>query len=94
MNCTICTRPIILIPSARERAAKFGGTANDYTSLFTTHPQCALDKRRKETDLLMERMNTRSHQWTEQGFCKLCHNVHRTDFRQNDICPTRIKLNC
>lgn len=42
MNCTVCGKPIILIPSATERAKKFGGKASDYTKLFTTHADCAM----------------------------------------------------
>ena len=26
------------------------------------------------------------HEWDARGFCKWCHNTHRTDFRPNDIC--------
>lgn len=26
------------------------------------------------------------------GFCKYCHNTHRTDFRQNDVCHTLNRL--
>jgi hypothetical protein len=53
MKCTICTKPIVLVPSAAERAAKFGGKASDYTKLFTTHPQCALDKRNEQIESLI-----------------------------------------
>lgn len=47
MNCTICKKPIVLVPSASERAAKdvTGKTAAYYTSLFTAHPDCILRKR-------------------------------------------------
>lgn len=47
MNCTICRKPIVLIPSAEERAAKdvTGKSAAFYRSLFTAHAQCQLDKR-------------------------------------------------
>ena len=56
MNCTICNKPITLVPSANERAKKFGGKPSDYTKLFTTHSQCAIAKRRQETSELMERL--------------------------------------
>ncbi len=26
------------------------------------------------------------HVWNASGFCVYCHNTHRTDFRQNDLC--------
>ena len=56
MNCTICKKPVILIPSATERAAKHGGKASDYTKLFTSHPQCFIEKRERETRELMARI--------------------------------------
>jgi hypothetical protein len=55
MNCAICGKPIVLIPSAAERAKKFGGKARDYTKLFTEHAQCTIDKRNRETSELMAR---------------------------------------
>ena len=48
-GCTICNKPIVLSPSASERALKYGGTAAYYKSLFTTHSQCFIEKR--DTDL-------------------------------------------
>ena len=57
MNCTICGKPITLQPSAKERAAKYGGKPSDYTKLFTTHAQCTITKREQETVELMRRIN-------------------------------------
>lgn len=57
MNCTICGKPIVLVPSAQERADKYGGTANHYTKLFTEHAQCVIDKRNADTLELMHRIN-------------------------------------
>lgn len=45
MNCRICNKPIVLVPSAKERAAKFGGTPEFYTRLFTTHGTCQVAQR-------------------------------------------------
>lgn len=56
MNCTICKRPILLRPSAAERARKFGGKPNDYTRLFTTHADCAIAERSRQAVLLMRRI--------------------------------------
>jgi hypothetical protein len=56
MNCTICGKPIVLVPSAKERADKAGGKPSDYTRLFTEHADCALDKSVKETSALIERI--------------------------------------
>ena len=49
MNCTICNKPIVLSPSASERALKFGGNPSDYTKLFTSHADCFIAKRQRET---------------------------------------------
>ena len=49
MNCTICTKPIVLVPSAAERAAKFGGKPSDYIKLFTAHPACTVAARNQPT---------------------------------------------
>lgn len=54
-NCTICGKKIILVPSARERARKFGGQASDYTKLFTAHSECVIEKRKRESSELMAR---------------------------------------
>ena len=59
MNCSICNKPIKLIPSAKERAKKHGGKPSDYTKLFTTHTKCQLDKRSKDTSELIKRNNHR-----------------------------------
>jgi hypothetical protein len=56
MNCTICNLPIVLVPSAAERANKFGGTAAHYTALFTEHADCALRARDAETSELIKRL--------------------------------------
>lgn len=53
MNCTICGKPIILVPSAKERAEKFGGSPADYTKLFTEHADCTVRKREQEAIELM-----------------------------------------
>lgn len=47
MNCKFCGKPIVLVPSAAERARSdvTGKTAAYYTSLFTYHSACWLDKR-------------------------------------------------
>jgi hypothetical protein len=57
MNCSICNKPIVLVPSAEERASKdvAGNTATYYRSLFTTHSECALHKRESDTIELMRR---------------------------------------
>lgn len=56
-NCTICGKPIVLVPSAAERARASGGTAAQYTALFTEHSECAIAKRAADTTELMRRSN-------------------------------------
>jgi len=61
-NCTICGKKIVLIPSAKERATKFGGQPKDYTALFTAHAQCQIDKRNADTaDLIRKHHNNNQH---------------------------------
>lgn len=55
MNCTICGKKIILVPSAKERADKYGNTPEHYTAMFTEHAECLIRKREKETLALMRR---------------------------------------
>lgn len=57
MNCTQCNKPIVLVPSAAERARKFGGKASDYINQFTVHAQCQIDKRNADTRALMRQTN-------------------------------------
>ena len=53
MNCTICHKPIVLSPSASERAAKYGGSPSDYIKLFDTHADCLISKRSKEAQIAL-----------------------------------------
>jgi hypothetical protein len=57
MNCTICGKPITLMPSAAERARKFGGKPSDYTKLFTEHASCTVEKRSAGAVALMRRIS-------------------------------------
>lgn len=56
MKCTLCGKEIVLVPSASERAEKFGGKPSDYIKLFTTHGACAVAKRNTDTVALMRRL--------------------------------------
>ena len=60
MNCTICGKPIVLVPSAQERAKRdvCGNTAAYYTALFTTHADCQIKKRSEDTSALMARLRS------------------------------------
>ena len=49
MNCSICGKKIILVPSAKERAKRYGGKPSDYTKLFTEHHECLIQKREQDT---------------------------------------------
>ena len=57
MNCTICGKSVVLVPSAEERAAQdvTGKTADYYRSLFPEHAECTLRRRRELTAQLMEK---------------------------------------
>lgn len=50
MKCSICGKEIILVPSAKERAKRYGG------KLFTEHPGCLIQKREKDTIKLMRKL--------------------------------------
>jgi hypothetical protein len=45
MKCSICNKEVVLVPSAAERARKYGESPAFYTRLFPTHSACALAKR-------------------------------------------------
>ena len=55
MLCSHCGKPIILVPSAQEKAKKFGGSASDYTRLFTIHTDCQLKLRQDGVSDLIKR---------------------------------------
>ena len=60
MKCTHCKKEIVLIPSAKERAEKFGGVPSDYTKLFTMHSSCQLEAMEQQTsDLIKTLTKTR-----------------------------------
>ena len=54
MKCNHCGKEIVLIPSANERAAKYGGTPEFYTRLFSMHNKCIMELRRKSTSELIQ----------------------------------------
>lgn len=54
-TCTICNKPIHLVPSATERAKKFGGEPSYYLGLFTAHADCIIAKRNQEAEELIQR---------------------------------------
>ena len=56
MNCSHCGKPVILVPSAAERAKKYGGTPSDYTRLFPLHADCQLELRRRGVFELIQRL--------------------------------------
>ena len=62
MNCRHCHKPVILQPSARARAERFGGTPRDYTLLFPNHADCVVKAREQETIDLMRRLNADAEQ--------------------------------
>lgn len=57
MNCSICGKKIILVPSAKERAKQYGGKPSDYTKLFTEHSECLIQKREQDTIKLIRKLS-------------------------------------
>ena len=55
-KCTLCKKEIVLVPSAAERANRYGGNASDYTKLFTTHSECSIKKNKEDVSALIKRM--------------------------------------
>lgn len=55
MNCSICSHPILLTPSAAHRARQFGGVPSDYIKIFTEHATCVIAKRAQDTHELIKR---------------------------------------
>jgi hypothetical protein len=51
--CKYCNKPIILNPSATERAKKYGGKPKDYIDLFTSHSACLIAERNRQSSELM-----------------------------------------
>lgn len=56
-NCIYCNKPIILVPSAEERAKLYGGKPSDYTKQFTYHADCFTKNHQNQTSELIERIN-------------------------------------
>ena len=85
MLCTICNKPVVLSPSANERAAKdvTGKTAAFYTSLFPQHTECSLAKRKEGVKALCARLKEQEKVLRDAGF-----SVHKTKEEQefsNDL---------
>lgn len=58
-KCTICGEPVVLVPSAAERARQSGLPAAYYLNLFTSHSDCFIAKRERETNGLIRRSGSR-----------------------------------
>ena len=67
-KCTICGKDVVLIPSTKHRAKKYGGTPQDYLDLFPTHATCAIQKRSAES---VEAMQTAARRRDDQRFVDL-----------------------
>lgn len=52
--CTICNKPVILIPSASQRAKCFGRKPEYYKNLFPNHSECIIKKRNNDTSKLIK----------------------------------------
>lgn len=60
-KCSICKQDIVLVPSAEQRAKKYGETAEYYRSLFVSHVSCQLDHRKRSVLELMKRISSNGH---------------------------------
>ena len=58
MTCRHCHKPVILQPSARARAERFGGAPRDYILLFPNHADCVVKAREQETINLLRSLNS------------------------------------
>lgn len=58
MLCKVCGKPIVLVPSALERAAKdvAGNSASFYEQLFTSHADCQIRARSNSSIQLMRQI--------------------------------------
>ena len=45
MTCKYCNKPVVLMPSAAERAKRYGGYPSDYIALFPAHSACVVAAR-------------------------------------------------
>jgi hypothetical protein len=59
MTCKYCGKPVVLIPSAAERAQKdvTGKTAQYYRDLFPDHAACVVAERSRQSVELMRSQN-------------------------------------
>jgi hypothetical protein len=55
MKCSICNKPIVLVPSAAYRAKTYGGSPSDYAQLFTVHADCQIAKNKADVSNLIKR---------------------------------------
>lgn len=61
--CNLCQQPVILVPSAEERAKKYGGTPDFYRSLFKVHSWCQIAANRaSQLELTKRLVNERQNQ--------------------------------
>jgi len=52
-KCSICGKPIVLVPSATARAHKLNCAVSEIDACFTTHSACLVAKRNAESTDLM-----------------------------------------
>ena len=64
-KCRICRKDIVLVPSAKKRSIATGEPESHFLELFTTHPECFIEERKKDSHALVKRINN------EGNLCKL-----------------------
>ncbi len=53
--CPTCNKPVILVPSAAERASKYDKTASYYRGLFKEHSACFIKRRNEDARALLRK---------------------------------------
>ena len=87
MKCVHCGYEIVLYPSAKERAKKYGGKPSDYENAFTEHAACTII----EHHTIPNRPQVLSH--AEQLRIKLnLQPQYRCDFSHTDLRKLKVDL--
>lgn len=58
MTCRHCQKPVVLHPTAAQRAERYGGTPREYTLLFPNHADCVVKAREQEAIDLLRSLNS------------------------------------
>jgi len=59
-SCKFCGKPIVLVPSAQERAKSTGLPASNFTKMFQWHSECLVEYRNREASAFIKRLKESS----------------------------------